>query len=135
MPGPGQPVSVTSSRQSAVAGLSRSSLNARCRSADPWNGDLETAAVLFIASNPSISFDEDFPTATWEDERVVAFFADRFGTLLHAQAPGGDRIRVHPAFVGAVYRRVPLKELRGQRTLAICIGPGVEGEKPADVDG
>lgn len=55
----------------------------------------------------------------YRDDRVVAFFADRFGTVPHSQAPGGDRIRVHPAFVGAVYRRIPLKEVRWQRTLAI----------------
>lgn len=46
---------------------------------EPWNGSLETAPILFISSNPSISFDEHYPDDSWTDEAVVEFFDSRFG--------------------------------------------------------
>jgi hypothetical protein len=45
---------------------------------EPWDGWIDMAPVLYIASNPSTSKDEDSPTATWENDRVADFFANRF---------------------------------------------------------
>ena len=47
---------------------------------EPWSGDLENAPILFIGSNPSISYDEDYPleTADWPRERATRFFTHRF---------------------------------------------------------
>lgn len=46
---------------------------------EPWSGRIETAPILFISSNPSISTEEIFPTLRWEDEAIADFFQNRFG--------------------------------------------------------
>ncbi len=46
---------------------------------EPWNGDLVSAPVLFVSSNPSIDRTEPYPTGAWGDPGVVTdFFARRF---------------------------------------------------------
>jgi hypothetical protein len=45
----------------------------------PWDGDLEGAPMLFIGSNPAISYEEDHPTWSWPDEFIADFFSSRFG--------------------------------------------------------
>lgn len=46
---------------------------------EPWSGRLESAAVLFFGSNPSINSVEVFPTEPWTDDDVADFFCNRFG--------------------------------------------------------
>ncbi len=56
---------------------------------EPWSGPIESAPILFLSSNPSISrsnpprdTDEEYPTGdreTWPDERIIDFFQGRFG--------------------------------------------------------
>lgn len=46
---------------------------------EPWNGRIETAPILFISSNPSISDIEQHPTLTWSDQGIVDYFSNRFG--------------------------------------------------------
>lgn len=45
---------------------------------EPWNGHIDTAEILFISSNPSINFNESYPTASWNDEDIISFFENRF---------------------------------------------------------
>lgn len=45
---------------------------------DPWNGNIEGAAILFVGSNPSIDFDEDYPTDEWCDNDIYTFHNNRF---------------------------------------------------------
>ncbi|MGV0434349.1 hypothetical protein ACUY3H_05225 [Corynebacterium ureicelerivorans] len=48
---------------------------------EPWNGNLETAEILFVSSNPSFDPNEEFPKLandSWPDEKVVDFFVNRF---------------------------------------------------------
>jgi hypothetical protein len=45
---------------------------------EPWSGHLETAPILFIASNPAISEEEWFPTWSWPIEETRSYFFDRF---------------------------------------------------------
>jgi len=45
---------------------------------EPWNGDLETARVLFVSSNPAIDKQERYPTPRWPDEQRIDFFRHRF---------------------------------------------------------
>ncbi len=52
---------------------------------EPWFGNLQSAKVLFISSNPSINEDhgdqrEEFPTYEWEPERAARFFVERITT-------------------------------------------------------
>ena len=45
---------------------------------EPWNGNIERAAILFVGSNPSIDFDEEYPTDEWCDNDIYTFHYDRF---------------------------------------------------------
>jgi hypothetical protein len=65
--------------------------------AEPWNGNLTQAPLLFLASNPSIDPAETYPTLdpeAWPDDRVAAFFRHRF--TLAGGAPGLDPIPQGP---------------------------------------
>ena len=50
---------------------------------EPWNGNLDNAEILFVSSNPSIDFNEEFPkfgSEKWSEykkEKVVDFFSNR----------------------------------------------------------
>ncbi len=46
---------------------------------EPWSGHLEQAPILFLASNPSIAQEEEYPLGSWPDELVADFFRNRFG--------------------------------------------------------
>ena len=46
---------------------------------EPWSGHLETAPILFVSSNPSISGGELAPRMGWSDEQMVDFYRYRFG--------------------------------------------------------
>lgn len=51
---------------------------------EPWSGNLRTAKILFVGSNPSIDLNEDFPkfeSEEWPDDRVVNFFSGRLDKL------------------------------------------------------
>ena len=45
---------------------------------EPWNGQLESAPVLFVSSNPAIDKRERYPTPEWPDDRRIDFFVHRF---------------------------------------------------------
>lgn len=44
---------------------------------EPYNGNLDTAKILFISSNPSIDTTEVYPTLKWNDSDIENFFTDR----------------------------------------------------------
>lgn len=46
---------------------------------EPWNGRIETAPILFLSSNPSISTEEEYPVWEWDDDLIHDFFQYRFG--------------------------------------------------------
>ena len=52
---------------------------------EPWNGQLDTAEILFISSNPSIDPNENYPTASWNDENIISFFQNRFNNTPQTQ--------------------------------------------------
>jgi hypothetical protein len=45
---------------------------------EPWNGELESARLLFISSNPAIDPRERYPTPDWGDVERIDFFRHRF---------------------------------------------------------
>lgn len=45
---------------------------------EPWNGDLGSAPILFVSSNPSIDRSEPYPTGASDREQVEPFFERRF---------------------------------------------------------
>ena len=60
-----------------------------CHVPEPWSGNLESAPILFIGTNPSINYEENFPDTGWDDETVVDFFQNRFGGGSRTWAAGG----------------------------------------------
>ena len=47
---------------------------------EPWAGNLESARILWLGSNPSFSAEEKFPDwmGGWSDEATIDFFTRRF---------------------------------------------------------
>jgi uracil-DNA glycosylase len=45
---------------------------------EPWNGELESARLLFVSSNPAIDSRERYPTPGWTDAERIDFFRRRF---------------------------------------------------------
>jgi len=45
---------------------------------EPWTGDISSAPILFISSNPSINEEEAYPTVSWNEDEVSDFFENRF---------------------------------------------------------
>lgn len=46
---------------------------------EPWSGDIESAKLLFVSSNPSLSGTEEYPLWSWPDDDIADFFTNRFG--------------------------------------------------------
>lgn len=45
---------------------------------EPWAGNLSSAPIMFLSSNPSFDPRENFPTLDWDDREAADFFVDRF---------------------------------------------------------
>lgn len=52
---------------SKVVGAQQATFGELRQVPEPWNGHIDTAPLLFVSSNPSISETERYPTATWSD--------------------------------------------------------------------
>jgi len=50
---------------SAIVGVQRETRPDMFQRPEPWSGFLDTAPLLFISSNPSLSEDENYPTTSW----------------------------------------------------------------------
>lgn len=87
---------------SAVVGAQPGGLGDERQVPEPWDGHLETAPLLFVSSNPSISGDEVYPRATWRAgdaepdrgkwpaERLIDYFDGRFDAT-NERAPWIER--------------------------------------------
>ncbi|MFZ2493507.1 MAG: uracil-DNA glycosylase family protein [Thermoanaerobaculia bacterium] len=65
---------------------------------EPWSGDLASAPILFISSNPALAQasrvgepDAEYPTADWDAAVVSDFFTHRFGDGQRGWVVGGNR--------------------------------------------
>ena len=45
---------------------------------EPWAGNLSSAPIMFLSSNPSFDPRENFPTLDWDDQDAADFFVNRF---------------------------------------------------------
>lgn len=45
---------------------------------EPWNGNIKSASILFIGSNPSYDKNEEYPTDIWGDEEIYEYHNTRF---------------------------------------------------------
>lgn len=77
-PSPCRGVIEWQTEQFVEIGLSRDEARERHHLPEPWSGNLSTARILFVSSNPSFAMDDHFPDSTWPDEDVVEFFTRRF---------------------------------------------------------
>ena len=49
---------------------------------EPWRGQIATAPILFVSSNPSIADpDPDYPRSDWQDDKIVEYFQEGFGRM------------------------------------------------------
>lgn len=53
-------------------------ISERVHCPEPWAGNLATARVMFLSSNPSLDVKERFPTLSWNSDDTVDFFVKRF---------------------------------------------------------
>jgi hypothetical protein len=49
---------------------------------EPWAGNLSTAPIMFLSSNPSFDPLENFPTLDWDSHDAADFFVNRFSERL-----------------------------------------------------
>lgn len=47
---------------------------------EPWAGNLTTAKIMFLSSNPSIDPNEIFPNLTWSENEALDFSLNRFSS-------------------------------------------------------
>ncbi|MGI8858517.1 MAG: uracil-DNA glycosylase family protein [Thermomicrobiales bacterium] len=45
---------------------------------EPWSGHLEEAPILFLGSNPSITYEEENPVGSWSNLHIADFFSNQF---------------------------------------------------------
>ena len=58
-----------------IVGLQPSSV---FQAPEPWRGHIETAPILFVSSNPSISGAKTFPPNGWTDRQIVEYYQGCF---------------------------------------------------------
>lgn len=93
---------------------------------EPWSGDLSSAPVLFIASNPSISWSEDYPTWSWSAAQRVDFFDRRFGGGEKEWTIEGARSLQLTGTHGGVTRFWSAVQKRAEELLERRVRPGVD---------
>ncbi|MBI1819542.1 MAG: hypothetical protein HYR81_04370 [Nitrospirae bacterium] len=73
---------------------------------EPWNGKLESAPILFISSNPSITPLEDYPCENkkWDTESISDFFYNRFNGVNEAEKPWVEN-GLYPLLTDGTYRK------------------------------
>lgn len=77
------------------------------QSPEPWRGHIETAPILFISSNPSISGEVTFPPIDWTDKEII----DHYQGCFDKGVPGPYQIDAK------AFNRVPFwREVRGRAT-------------------
>ena len=54
---------------------------------EPWCGQIDTAPILFVSSNPSISKTERFPTPSWAPDDTADYFERRFDAEAEYTSP------------------------------------------------
>lgn len=102
---------------------------------EPWSGHVDTAPILFVSSNPSISESERYPTPLWDYTDTIDFFQRRFDPDAGYSYVAFSRVR----FWSSVKRRaeeitqrpaVPGKDF-ALTELVHCKSRGEHGVSPA----
>ena len=77
-------------------GVPESQIRNRLHRPEPWAGNLSSAKIVYLSSNPSFDDDENFPTwdPSWDDEKIEDFFVNRFSDLTSRGYGAGDEPHV-----------------------------------------
>lgn len=98
---------------------------------EPWNGEIETAPILFVSWNPSWNPNETFPTRAWTDKAIIGFFRTRFDhSDQHSQTWRemrgiAEHLLGRPAKAGVDYAGTDIVQCKGKgakEALAECSG-------------
>ena len=76
---------------SAIVGVQRETRPDMFQRPEPWSGFLDTAPLLFISSNPSLSEDENYPTTSWTADMAPPGSSSR-----RCRSPASSLTRVTP---------------------------------------
>ncbi|MCL4408085.1 MAG: uracil-DNA glycosylase family protein [Thermotogae bacterium] len=81
---------------------------------EPWRGHIEKANILFVSSNPGISFDENFPTWNWDMESIETFFITCFDKESKFTKDGIRYLKKDGTYSSAVRFWVTLKSIANE---------------------
>ena len=66
---------------------------------EPWNGNIESAQILYISSNPSYNPEEIFPNNSWSNEVIEQFFRNRFQNSYYTKTPYWTCIKKYTSWI------------------------------------
>ncbi len=94
---------------------------------EPWNGHIiETAPILFISSNPSINFDEDYPCGSWSNDDINDFFNNRFGGGKKEWIKDGNKTLLKDGSYSDGVNFLSSIRLRAMELLQRDVNPGID---------
>ena len=93
---------------------------------EPWSGQIDTAPILFLSSNPSIGFDEIYPTQDWSSEEVYDYFNHRFGGSRKAWVVNGTKSLRTDGTYGRATKFWAAVRKRAEELLQRDVIPGVD---------
>lgn len=112
---------------SAVVGVQTQAATADRQVPEPWNGHIAFAPILFVSSNPSISFSEEYPTGSWDEARRRDFFDGRFDEERDRPwIEGGARTRQKAGDLSGPVRFLSFVRRRASELLGSEARPGID---------
>lgn len=70
---------------------------------EPWCGQIDCAPIMFLSSNPSISYSEEYPRSDWPEDHIVDFFANLFSDGRKAWVVDGRCLNWDGSYGGKTY--------------------------------
>jgi hypothetical protein len=73
-------------------GVAENEITQRMHRPEAWAGNLETAKIVWLSSNPSFSDEESFPTwdKSWSEDQIADFVTNRFSSDVGRGYGAGD---------------------------------------------
>jgi len=99
---------------------------------EPWSGELDTAKLLFVSSNPSIgevpptSPAEVYPNGTWSEDDIADYFNGRFGSREKMYIVNGTKSLWSDGSYGGAIRFWSSVKARARELFQGHVEPGVD---------
>lgn len=74
---------------------------------EPWNGNITSAEILFVGSNPSYNSAEFFPNQAWDNHKIADFFRERFSDAYYKKIRFWSLIKKYAAWILDVPKNDP----------------------------